>query len=182
MEFLTREQCVEFAKRVGVASKPQYAHLPAIRKKHHAVFYEESLNPVARRCGEVIAELYPSYTNLLVWITGSPGGDGWEGEHYEHLRSRTSWKRFMALRRSHGEERRLYDAPGHVLTPSERQTIPELAEPAILHGWDTLLLAKPNVAAIYLSHDDDIIIQSDKNISSLSNALTGLGLTRGDHS
>jgi hypothetical protein len=180
MEFLTREQCVEFAARVGVSAKPQYAHLPTIRKKHSAVFYDESLNPVARRCAQAVADWFPKYQTLLLWITGSPGGDGWEGEHYAHMRSQDSWKKFMKLRRSHGDPRRLYDTPGHLLSPEERPLIVDLSEPAILHGWDTLLLAKPNVAAVFLSHDDDIEVQSEKNISSLSAALTGLGLTRGD--
>jgi hypothetical protein len=180
MEFLTYDQCREFAKRVGVPMRQNDVHLPYVEKKHAAVFYEDSLNPVARRCGEIIAEFYPKYTSLLMWITGSPGGDGWEGEEYAYMRARKSWQRFVELRKSLGEERRLYETPGHLLTPDERHCIPDFAEPAILHGWDTLFLARPNVTAIYTSHNDDITVQSDKNISSLSAALTGLGLTRGD--
>ena len=179
MEFLTREQCVEFARRVGVVTKARDLNLPSVRKKHRAVFYKESLNPIARRCVQVVVELFPKYTRALLWITGSPGNEGW-GEIDSFMRERKSWRKFADLRRARGEERRLYDAPGHLLTPDERPLIADLAEPAILHGWDSLLLAKPNTTAVYFSHNDDIRVISDKNVSTWSAAFTGLGLTRGD--
>ena len=179
MEFLTREQCMEFAKRIGVVTQKKDLNFPWVEKKHGASFYQQSLNPIARRCVEVVVELYPKYAKALLWISGSPGGDGWEGEEYAFMRGRDSWKRFMKLRRSHGEQRRLYDAPGHLLTPEERPLIAELAEPAILHGWDSLLLATPNITAVCFSHNDDIKVISDKNITRWSAALTDLGLTRG---
>jgi len=178
MEFLTRDQCLEFARRVGVTPRKQDVDLPETKKKHDAVFYEDSLNPIAQRCVEIVVELFPTYKHALLWISGSPGVEGW-GEKDSYMRERESWKRFVDLRRSHGEERRLYDAPGHLLMPEERPLIAELAEPAILHGWDSLLLAKPNVTAVYFSHNDDIRVISDKNITRWSDAFTGLGLTKG---
>ena len=178
MEFLTRDQCFDFAKRAGVVAKPS-RDLPRIAKKHAAVFYAESIKPIARRSAEIVAEWFPKYETALLWISGWPFGDGW-GEHDSPMRTRPEWKRFHELRRSQGEQRRLHDAPGHLLGTEERTVIANLSELAIVIGWDSMLLAKPNRAVIYLSHDDDITVQSDRNISSLSAALAELGLTRGD--
>ena len=178
MEFLTPAECEEFFVRVGFDAEA-VMNLRRVDKKHAANFhYQSRLGPMKRTC-ELIATKFPSYTTALFWTSCSPWGDGVSSED-DPYRARSEWQQITAFRKARGETRRLYDAPGHLFGTAERDAIALFAEVAIGIGWDSVLAARPNKTVIYFSHDDIVQVQSDKNLSEISEQMTKLGFKRGE--
>ena len=180
MQFLTKDGCAEFMTRAGLDSDAVF-HLRHLRDKKHAteLFYKSRLAD-ALTPGKEIETWLPKFTSALFWISGSPWGDGW-GEDHDGMRNRIEWKKLKKLRESHGESQRLYNTPGHLLEPGDRGLIPQLVEIALLAGWDCALMARPNTAVVYCSHDDSLVIQSDRNVTGISETLRKLGFNSEGH-
>jgi hypothetical protein len=64
------------------------------------------------------------------------------------------WGRYQLWRAAHGEQRRLYDAPGHQFERGEGDDLSKVIAFALHLGWDALLGATPKRQLLFLSHDD----------------------------
>jgi hypothetical protein len=95
----------------------------------------------------------------------------WIGDFEAALFWLTDWPFYKAdemallssLRKSHGEDRRLIDAPGHVFASTERDEIIGWVSLMMCFGWDSYLFAWPFQGAMFqTSHDDFVwLLSSD---------------------
>jgi hypothetical protein len=61
---------------------------------------------------------------------------------------------FDRFRASYGEQRRLIDAPGHILGLEERDELLSLVTLGVLFLWDTYVVAENGVFLLHYSHDE----------------------------
>ena len=98
-------------------------------------------------------------------------GDGWSEENERDER----WQRYRLWRVANGDQRRLYDAPGHRFERGEGDSVSQVIEFALQLGWDTLVAAKPRRQILFLSHDDRMEIYHGFQRRWLAETLIALG-------
>ncbi|UPK07611.1 hypothetical protein [Bradyrhizobium sp. 170] len=171
MRFVTQSESEPFFLKLGISRSGLVpgSH-SAIRLKTFDAYYQSRLS-VAAQVADALATHQGNFTACLLWAHDLVWGDRSLEE-----RPPSDWAEYRRWRQTRGEKRSLRDAPGHFFDNGERDTLASVIEWAIHMGWDTLIAAKPNKAAIHLSHDDRITIYARSRPSELIARLTALGL------
>jgi hypothetical protein len=99
-------------------------------------------------------------------------GDGW---NEDIPTDDERWRRYREWRGSLGENRRLYDAPGHQFESHETEHLSKSIAFALHLGWDALLAAKPGRQLLLLSHNDVMEIYAGFQRRLLAEQLIALG-------
>ena len=175
MRFLTVPECEEPVLRVGIDRRALLEHKRLYALRNAADFFYKSRMSNARPVANELVGLLGDFTFALLWVHALPFGDGSRQEN-----PREDWRRYAQWRRSAGEDRALYDVPGHLFDPNEGSKLAEAIEFAIYTGWDAFVFARPLRCVMALSHDDVIKIQSRHNLSSIAAGLRRLGLRQRD--
>jgi hypothetical protein len=172
MRFLTTPECEELTAQVGLDQRNLLAGKRVHSLKNAADFFYQSPMKGPRPVANHLLDRFGDFTWAMLWVYGLPWGDRSREEN-----APDDWQRYARWRRSAGEHRALYNAPGKLFEPNERSTLIEVIEFAIHTGWDAIMLARPLRCVITLSHDDVIKIQSRHNLSALAKQLQRLGLS-----
>jgi len=99
--------------------------------------------------GFLASHLQP-FDECLLWVTQ---WGVWPSSENYHL--------FYRLRESYREHRSLPNAPGHLFLKHETADLTSFLELALLCGWDFYLLPAPTYAAVFVSHDEFVVINTD---------------------
>lgn len=175
MRFLTTLECEGLVAQVGLDRRELLAGKRVHKLKAAADFFYQSRMKDACRVADHLVEHLGDFTWAMLWVYGLPLGDRSREDN-----APDDWRRYARWRRSAGEDRTLYEAPGQLFEQSERSKLVEVIEFAIYTGWDAIVLARPIRCVIALSHDDVIKVQSRHNLSALAQQLQKLGLSRRD--
>jgi hypothetical protein len=135
------------------------------------VLYYESRDQDYAAAAHVIARSaggFSEATLLFQWCLSGDGGD-------ERAPNDERWTPYRRWRASHGESRRLSDAPGHRFEAGEVEHLSNLISFALALGWDALLSAKPGRQLLLLSHDDRLQIYRGFGGRTLLRQLTKTG-------
>lgn len=88
--------------------------------------------------------------------------------------SSENWNLYYQLRRSHGDQRLLQEAPGHLFLGHESEDLATFIQLALMNGWGGYLLTELNYVNVFFSHDEYIcfyatdqsqLIEVDKQFS-----------------
>lgn len=170
MQFLIRAECEDFFAKLGIDRGGLIAgSRGADRFKTLEVFYDP--RQVSDGMAKFIAAGQGRYTECLVWCADLVFGDRSLEPHAPR-----PWLDYAKWRRTMGEPRDLYDAPGHLFEPGERDRLAEVLAWAIFLGWDAYAAAKPNKFVLRVCHDDYLTIYSRSTPSGLLDDLRKLGL------
>ncbi len=176
MQFLARDEARSRQKKFDrqIAEKP----------KPRLVLYYESANCDYSRAADAIAASIGDFTEATLLFLFCVTGDGWSEGNARDGR----WGCYRLWRAAHGEQRRLYDAPGHQFERGEGDDLSKVIAFALHLGWDALLGATPKRQLLFLSHDDRMEIYRGFERRRLAEKLitlgywrraTGQGMTRG---
>src|SRR5262249_45253628 len=175
MRFLTPSECEKLATRVGLDHRDLTASKRIYSLKSAADFFYKSRMQNAHVVAVPLVRMLGEFTWATVWACSLPFGDRSREDN-----APDDWQRYARWRQSAGEQRRLFEAPGHLVEPDEQPKLVEIIEFAIYTGWDAIVFARPLRCVIALSHDDVIKIQSRHNLSALGAKLRRLGLSQRD--
>lgn len=142
MQLLTNEESARWCEGYGY---PLVEGAPAFGKEFPLVArvrYPESAARLLSMAGQVEEHIQP-YSTCLVWVTQSGIWPSSENLHLYHV-----W------RRSHGDTRFLFEAPGHWFLDYERTDLVTLLHLALLFAWDVYVVPSPSYGAVFLSHDE----------------------------
>jgi hypothetical protein len=170
MRFLDRSECEEYVSRCEVDHHEVILGSRIRKMKSAATFFYQSRMKEAGSVSSCLVEYIRDFSWAILWAYGLPFGDRSREEDPP-----PDWRRYSEWRRSAGENRMLYDAPGHLFEPHEKLKLGQAIEFAIYMGWDAVLLARPLRCLITLSHDDLISVQSRHNVTALSDQLYPVG-------
>ncbi|MGJ4930970.1 hypothetical protein ACQR1I_29745 [Bradyrhizobium sp. HKCCYLS2038] len=167
MKFVARED----AKLLGQRLQREIAACATPR----AVLYEHSVTARDHaRDAEAIAAAAGRFAEAIVLFQWALRGDGCE----EPALSDPDWRRYRIWRSSHQEQRRLYDAPGHLFDGGEAALFAQAIAHGLTLGWDAIVAAKPKRQLILLSHDSGIEIYRGFAGGALTRKLVGAGCWR----
>jgi hypothetical protein len=172
MRFLDRSECEEYVSRSGVDHQEVILGRRIQKMKSAVTFFYQSRMEEASSVSSCLVEYIRDFSWAMLWAYDLPFGDRSREENPP-----SDWRRYSKWRRSAGENRMLYDAPGHLFEPHEKFKLGQVIEFAIYMGWDAVLLAQPLRCLITLSHDDLITVQARHNVTALSDQLRRLGLS-----
>jgi hypothetical protein len=170
VRFVTRTECEVWFQRKGFGPDGPHAGRPAETWKAFDFLYD---SPVAN-CDYITAALAGHFArsqDILFWPHGFVFGDG------SIPPGRPGWQEYVAWRRTTGEDRPVYDAPGHLFQGNEQEGLRSAMRAAILLGWDTLVAARADRCALHLLHDY-ITVYARSAPSDLLRTLDALGLQR----
>jgi hypothetical protein len=103
--------------------------------------------------------------HCLLWVTTSgvwPSSENW------HL--------YYRLRQSHGDQRLIHEAPGHLFLEFEAADLVSFVEVGLIAGWDMHLIPTIGYGRVFVSHDEwvefamDDPSETEKIKSELGNA------------
>jgi hypothetical protein len=171
MRFLTDADCEPwFAKlgfdRDGLVPGTRGAE----RFKISEVMYGDPF-PIAERVGRSIAAHQGNFAECLLWCEGVVFGDLTREPDPPR-----AWRDYYRWRRQMGETRILYDAPGHLFVPSERDALAQVVAWAMCMRWEAFIAAKPNKFVLSLCHDDYLTLYARSTPGGLLDDLRRLGL------
>jgi hypothetical protein len=173
VRFLDKQECEGFGAKVGFDRRNLRADTRAKTMKRVASFVYRSRMKGTAAVATRLVEYTGNFSRALLWAYGLPLG----GDRSREEKPPDDWRRYAQWRRSAGEDRTLFDAPGHLVAPDEKTTLAEAIEFAVDLGWDAVVLMRPLRCIIALSHDDIITVQSRHNVTALADALGRLGLS-----
>jgi hypothetical protein len=163
MHFLTKDEARSVRKKLDrqIADKPRPRLVLYYRSGNHD--YSKAANTITASIGE--------FTEVTLLYLFCVSGDGWsEGNERDER-----WRRYRLWRAANGDQRRLYDAPGHRFERGEGDSVSQVIEFALQLGWDTLVAAKPRRQLLFLSHDDRMEIYHGFQRRWLAETLIALG-------
>lgn len=140
-----------------------------------AILYEDGAS--ARDyavAAQAIARSGGRFSEAVVLFQWALRGDGWD----DLTSSDETWSRYRNWRASHGEQRRLYEAPAHLFVGDEMALFAEAIEFALRLGWDAVVAAKPKRQLVLLSHDYRIDIYRGFGGGALTRKLVDAGCWR----
>jgi hypothetical protein len=82
---------------------------------------------------------------VLLWITE---WGIWNSSENGHL--------YYKLRQSYGDNRLLWEAPGHLFLGYESEDLTSFLQLSMLNGWGGYVLAEANYVNVFFSHDEYI--------------------------
>jgi hypothetical protein len=164
MRFLGRHETSLLEKRL----RQQIGEKP---KPKAILYYESGIGSYTASTNAIVTSIGGfSETALLFLFCVS--GDGWN----EACVGNEQWRRYRQWRSEHGENRRLYDAPGHLFSSDEAKQLVEALDFSMQLGWDALVTAQPGRQLMLLSHDDRMEIHRGFEWRTLAAKLTSSGL------
>jgi hypothetical protein len=166
MQFLARDEARLLQKKLDrqIADKPR----PKL------VLYCESGNRDYSKAANTITASIRKFSEVNLLFLFCITGDGWSEGNATDER----WRRYRLWRAANGDERRLYDAPGHRFERGEGDSLSQVIEFALQLGWDALLAATPRRQLLFLSHDDRMEIYRGFERRQLAERLIALGYWR----
>jgi hypothetical protein len=171
MRFISAADCeVFFAKlgfdRDGLVPGTRGAERYKITEVcYHAPF------PVAERVAKSVVAHHTDFEKCLLWCTGVVFGDlSREPDPPQ------AWREYYRWRKGLGEASLLYDAPGHLFEPNEREDLARVIAWAMCMRWEAFVAAKPNKFVVSVCHDDFLTLYSRSTPSGLLDDLRKLEL------
>lgn len=163
MYFLARDEAnlLEKKLRCQIADQPEPKFV--LYYKSGDRDYSDAANAITASIGE--------FTEATLLFLFCVSGDGWN----EGTATNERWGQYRQWRGANGENRRLYEAPGHQFESHEAEKLSKAIAFALQLGWDALVAAKPGRQLLLLSHDDRMEIYRDFQWRSLAQKLIGLG-------
>ena len=142
MQFLANDEARFLQKKLDrqIADKP----------KPKLVLYYESAKRDYCEAANLITASIGEFTEVTLLFLFCATGDGWSEGNARGER----WRRYRLWRDAHGDQSRLYDAPGHRFERGEKDDLSKVIAFALHLGWDALLAATPGRKLLFLSHDD----------------------------
>ena len=148
MRFLTPTQCVEWCAQHSYPAGPQehYTVPKADKNPEGFHFAEFTLPGDSGRKVALARSLYSlidSNSELLLWL-----GEWsvWPSSGHMPL--------FTRFRSAFGEHRNLIDAPGHLVTPLERDDGIAVVLLSLVFVWDCHVISSSGRDALFISHDE----------------------------
>jgi hypothetical protein len=155
MVFRTLAQCAERAQLQGFM-KDEIGTEGPFRSPFSTtlrLYTDQPTSPSVVLARHLASWLGP-FSNALLWVTEY---GIWPSSENNHL--------YYRLRQSYGDQRQLYEAPGHEFLAEEIVELTTFLDLAIQFGWGAHLLSTPSAAYIFISHDEWILVQSDSQQS-----------------
>lgn len=164
MHFLARDEARVLEKRLRreIADQPR----PKV-----ILYYNSSGGRDYSSAANAVTASIGKFTEATLNFLFSVSGDGWN----EDLAGNERWNEYRQWRRSNGEIRRLYEAPGHQFGSHEAEHLSRAIAFALQLSWDALVAAKPGRHLLLLSHDDRMEIYRGFKGRLLAKKLIGLG-------
>lgn len=91
--------------------------------------------------------------------------------------SSENWHLYYKLRQTHGDQRLLHEAPGHLFLEYEAEDLTSFLQIAMLNGWGGYILTHANYVNAFFSHDEYIDFFAE-NSGSLGDLRKELGTKR----
>ena len=109
-----------------------------------------------------IASSLTYYAPALLWITEWAI---WENTQSSHL--------YYRLRQSYGDQRLLWEAPGHLFLGYEAEDLASYLHVAMLNGWGGYLLTDADYVNAFFSHDEyiDFFAREESNLEPVKREL-----------
>jgi hypothetical protein len=164
MHFLALDDSKSLAKKLR-------RQIPEQGKQKFTLYYKSGNRDYSDASNTITTSIGKFTAATLVFLF-CVSGDGWN-EDIPAADER--WSRYRQWRVGQGENRRLYDAPGHRFESHEAEHLSKCIAFALELGWDALLAAKPKRQLMLLSHDDWIEVYSGFGRRLLADKLTALG-------
>ena len=166
MQFLARDEAKVLQKKLDrqIADKP---------KPKLVLYYESGDRDYSKAANGITASI-GEYSKASLLYLFCVTGDGWSEGNANDER----WRRYRLWRAAHGDQRRLYDAPGHRFERGEADELSKVIAFALHLGWDALLAATPGQQLLFLSHGDRIEIYRGFDRRRLADKLIALGYWR----
>jgi hypothetical protein len=98
---------------------------------------------------QYLSVVLPGAAESLLWVT-----------EWGIWPSSENWHLYRHLRQSYGNGNSVEQAPGHLFSSAERDDLATFLQVGILFGWDMNLLAFPDRARLFVSHDEFVAIAS----------------------
>ena len=111
----------------------------------------------------MMVQTLPEFDECLLWVTQC---GVWSSCENPHL--------YYRLRQSYGELTLLGESPGHLFLGYEGADLISYIQLAILFGWDFHVLPSPDYVALFVSHDEYIVVNAtdtgmlDETVAELS--------------
>jgi hypothetical protein len=171
MKFLTTTECVDYAKGTGPKKDILDRRKLCNMKKSIDFFYRSPLANGRYVATEIVSYL-GKFASTLLWTHGLIWGDRTKDpDTPDH------WVDYGRWRAKLGATARLFELPGQLFDPAERDELAEGIEWTAYTGSDAIVLPRPTRVIVHLSHDDLISIHC-RGAPSGIHALEKLGLRR----
>jgi len=87
--------------------------------------------------------------------------------------SSENWHLYYRLRQSHGDNRLLHDAPGHLFLEHESEDLASYLQLSMLNGWGGYVLTEANYINAFFSHDEyiDFFAEDSENLADVRKVL-----------
>ena len=149
VRFYTDKECEEWLSgrnRQKPDSVPQVHRLHFAYPRHHAKLFWVA---------HWIASTLTHRSSALLWITE---WGIWESTENSHL--------YYKLRQSFGDQRLLWEAPGHLFLGFKQEDLTSFLHVAMLNGWGGYLLTQLDYVNLFFSHDEyiDFFAEDESNL------------------
>jgi hypothetical protein len=149
MQCITPPECLDWleAKKIDAVSDRGF---PEVVGNYEVFFAAPDKARLQTILARELVEWIGEFETVLFWISD------WPAYKPEEMAIIT------ALRRAHGEDRWLIDAPGHIFTREEKDELIGWVSLMMAFGWDGFLFAAPFRGKMFqTSHEDFIWITSE---------------------
>ncbi len=144
MRCLTKSESIDIMRSFGFAPARSWtiAWLDGVERSGAAW---KILDSAAKQSNMTngIFNLFPEGAGCMIWLRG---WGVWPSSEFPQL-----WDE---IRKCHGEQRWIIDAPGHLFSATEMELARGMARLVILFGWDALIFSMPCSFVVSLSHDE----------------------------
>jgi hypothetical protein len=142
MHFLTDAECREWLQQEDIDAVDSRG-FPEVVGDYEVFFAAPKEARAQQMLAREMVEWVGEFDAALLWLSD------WPAYRPEEMAIA------LALRRAHGEERHLIDAPGHLFTWQEKDELVGWIALLICFGWDGFLFASPFKGSMFqTSHED----------------------------
>jgi hypothetical protein len=172
---LTGPECLDHSGKVRLKGGDLLKGRHVDGLKRTAIFSYRSRMRNADVISRLLTQCLGDFSWAVLWACGLPLG----GDRSQEAVPPDDWRRYAQWRRTAGEARALYDAPGHKFEQGECAEASTAIEFALYLGWDAVIFGCRLRSLIRLSHDDlfQVMVHSREELSALSTQLTQIGLS-----
>lgn len=118
---------------------------------------------------------HPLANALLAWCGGFEHAVLWVTE-FGIWPSSENLHLYYAVRRSYGDTRAIWEAPGHEFLKHEHTDLVTFLDIALQFGWGCLLFGPPQRASLIVSHDEWVQFGSEENLREVASDAEKFGL------
>jgi hypothetical protein len=162
MRFLTQEEALSVRRHF------KSNDISAPRKAR--VTYESGPQSYRKLAGPIVEEI-GAFDEALLWIDDMDFGDSYTEGRIEN----PLWQEYYHWRGSHGDDRRVGEAPGCLFDGKEGKLLAEAMTYAIMLACDAQVMVRPGRTLLRISHDDTIDVISSLNARKIIARLMKLG-------